>query len=80
MSYRPGDHLVICDICGFRRYASECRLNWKKQLVCADTCYEEKHPQYREPRGLHERQTVDIHRPEKTAVFLSPGDVTPDDL
>jgi len=80
MSYRPGDHLVICDICGFRRYASECRLNWKKQLVCADTCYEEKHPQYREPRGLHERQTVDIHRPEKTDVFLSPGDVTPDDL
>ena len=80
MVYRSGDYLAICDICGFRRYASECRLNWKKQFVCADTCYEEKHPQYKDPVGLHEPQTVPIYRPEVEEVFLSPGDVTPDDL
>jgi len=80
MPYKSGDYLVICDICGFRRYASECQLNWKKQFVCSDTCYEEKHPQYTEPKSLHEKQIVPIHRPEGEDVFLSPGDVTPDDL
>jgi len=70
MSYRPGDYLAICDICGFQRYASEMRLNWKKQFVCADTCWEEKHPQYTEPTSLHEKQTVPIHRPEENPTFL----------
>ena len=68
--YVPGDYKVICDICGFEKFASECRLNWKKQLVCSDTCWEEKHPQYIEPKGLHERQTVPIHRPESDPVFI----------
>lgn len=68
--YVFGDHLVICDICGFKRRFSECQLNWKKQLVCSDTCYEGKHPQYTEPKGLHERQTVPIHRPEGDPVFI----------
>jgi len=71
MAFHPGDHYVICDICGFRRYASECRMNWKKQFVCADTCFEEKHPQYKEPTGLHEKQSVKIHRPEGDPAFLS---------
>jgi len=70
MSYKAGDYLVICDICGFQKYASECRLNWKKQLVCPE-CYEEKHPQYTEPTSLHEKQTVPIHRPEKDATYLT---------
>lgn len=44
MPYRPGDHYVQCDRCGFKRYASECRMTWEGWLVCGDTCWEEKHP------------------------------------
>lgn len=79
MAYKPGDYLVICDICGFRKYASECRLNWKKQLVCSDTCFEEKHEQYTDPRPLHEKQRVLIHRPPGEDIFITTP-VTPDDL
>ena len=70
MAYQPGDYKAICDICGFARLASEMRLNWKKQFVCSATCWEEKHPQEIEPTGVHERQTVAIHRPEPDPVFL----------
>ena len=44
MSYKPGDHFVQCDRCGFRKYASECRKTWDNLLVCADKCWEPKHP------------------------------------
>jgi len=71
MAYRPGDYLTICDRCGFRRLASECRLEWNGSFVCADTCWEPKHPQYTPPRPEHEKQTVPIHRPEKTDVFVT---------
>ena len=79
MPYKPGDHYVICDICGFRRLASECRMTWNKLFVCADTCWDPKHPQYVEPTGRHERQKVDISRPEGEDVFIETK-VTPDDL
>lgn len=79
MPYIPGDHLVICDQCGFQRYASECRMQWDNLFTCPE-CFDEKHPQYKPPTGLHEKQTVDIRRPETEPVFLEPGDVTPEDL
>ena len=77
--YKPGDHLAICDICGFRRYASEMRMNYNKMFVCADTCFELRPEQYTEPTGRHERQKVDISRPEGEDVFIETK-VTPDDL
>lgn len=80
MVYLPGDYLVICDQCGIQKYASECRMTWDNLFVCADTCYEEKHPQYKTPTGLHEKQKVNIRRPEPEPNFLEPGDVTPEDL
>lgn len=39
MPYKPGDHFVICDCCGLRYYRSECRKNWKNQIVCSK-CYD----------------------------------------
>ena len=69
MVYRPGDYFVICDRCGFRRYASECRMEWNNSFTCPE-CWEEKHPQYKEPTGLHEKQSVKIHRPEKDPVYI----------
>jgi hypothetical protein len=39
MPYKPGDHYVVCSVCGFRYYRSECRKNWKGQIVCSK-CYD----------------------------------------
>ena len=77
--FRSGDHYVICDICGFRRYASECRMQWDNLFVCADTCYSPKHPQFQPPKPLHEKQTVEINRPEKEDKFITTP-ITGDDL
>lgn len=81
MSYKAGDYLVICDQCGFQRYASECRMTWDKLFVCADTCWEEKHPHYTDPKPLGEKQSVPVHRPEPEETFIDPENpITADDL
>jgi hypothetical protein len=79
MAYRVGDHFAICDICGFRRYASEMRMTWNNLFSCADTCWEPKHPQYKNPTGQHEKQRVEISRPEKADKFRTTP-ITADDL
>lgn len=43
-AYRAGDWLAICDMCGFRFYASELKENWKGQRVCSKD-FETRHPQ-----------------------------------
>jgi hypothetical protein len=81
MAYKPGDYLVTCDQCGFQRYASDCRMTWNNLFVCADTCWEEKHPQYVDPKPLGEKQSVPVHRPEPLEVFINPASpITQDDL
>lgn len=77
--YIPGDNWVICQMCGFRRRASECRMNYNGLLVCSDTCWEPRHEQefYRAPR---EQITIRNPRPEPTDVFIEDRSVTPDDL
>jgi len=70
MAYKSGDYYVQCDICDFRRYASECRMTWDNLFCCADTCWEPRHEQYTEPHGLHEKQTVPVHRPPGDDVFI----------
>jgi len=77
--YKPGDNLVICDICGFQRRTSECRMNYNNMFVCAATCWEPRPEQYVSPTGLHERQTVSINRPPGDPVFIETP-ITPDDL
>lgn len=79
MGYKPGDYLVICDRCGLRYFASECKMEWNNLFVCIETCYEAKHPQFTDPKPLHERQTVPVKRPEKEDNFLD-SPVTGDDL
>ncbi len=77
--YIPGDPYFICDICGFQKRRSEIRENWKRQKVCADTCWEPKHPQLT-IRPVQERTAVLGARPEGDPVYLEVGDVTADDL
>lgn len=76
--YKPGDHLAICDRCGFRHLASEMKMEWNGFFVCA-ACWEPRHEQYVEPTPRHERQRVDISRPPSEPVFITTP-VTPDDL
>ena len=91
MTYKPGDYLVICDRCGFERYASECKMTWDGYFVCEDTCWEPKHEHFTPPKPLGEKQSVPIRRVEDTYNFLYgsqvPEDgyfittpITPDDL
>lgn len=41
---RSYNYNALCDICGFKRKASELRLRWDGFMVCADTCWEPRHP------------------------------------
>lgn len=74
MAYKPGDYLVICDICGFQRYASECRMTWNNLFVCADTCWEPKHEHFTPPKPLGEKQSVPVMRKEDEYNFSSSVD------
>lgn len=61
--YYPGDHLVICDRCGTKRYRSDCKKEWQGHIVCTDTCWEPRHPQDITPPYRLDRQWVDDNRP-----------------
>lgn len=60
--YVPGDHKVLCDLCGLTYMRSETRLQWNNLLACYE-CFDPKHPQLN-IRGKADRQAVDIARPE----------------
>ena len=56
-------------------------MTWDKLFVCADTCWEEKHPQFTDPKPLGEKQSVPVHRSEPEEIFINPANpITPDDL
>lgn len=79
--HRIGDYRVICDFSGFKVWASETVKTWDGYRVHHRFVGEEatRHPQDF-VRGRAERTAVPDARPEPTDTFLSPGDVTPDDL
>lgn len=60
--YVPGDHKVICDLCGLTYMRSETKMQWDNLLACRE-CYSPKHPQDI-IRPKTDKQTVDIARPE----------------
>jgi hypothetical protein len=59
-----GSYNVICDRCGMKRKASECRITWDNLFVCSDTCWMPRHPQ-EFVVGVPDDQTVPIARPDK---------------
>ncbi len=74
-----GDYPVVCDICGFERWRSECTVNYKGLLVCSDTCLETRHPS--ETFKLrHTMQKSRLRRPDPEDKFLAVGEITVDDL
>lgn len=56
--WKSGDHLAICDFCGFKRLRSEMRMTWENWLVCRSTCWEPRHPQDITPPSYVDRQWV----------------------
>jgi hypothetical protein len=72
------DWNVICDASGFKVKASETVLQWNGLRVHRRFA-EERHPQDF-VRGVKDQMNVPWTRPETPDVFLSPGDVTPEDL
>lgn len=76
--YRAGDHWRICDECGWKVRASETRKRWDGLIVCLPD-FEMRHPQDF-VRGRADRQRVASPRPDPTPAYISPGDVTADDL
>jgi hypothetical protein len=75
--YRAGDHLVLCDRCGFKMYASQTRKTWDGLRVC-EKDWEPRHPQDF-VRGKVDKQAVTDPRPEPEDVFVT-GQVKPEDL
>lgn len=77
--YEPGGFWRLCQRCGFKRRNYDTRKEWTGLIVCADTCFEDRHPQDF-VRGVADRQRVPDPRPEPADVFLDVGDVTESDL
>ena len=70
MPYYSGDHLVICDRCGFKRLRSTVKLDWQNWLVCYPECYEVRHPQDITPPSRVDRQWVREPRPKQDPTFV----------
>jgi len=80
--YKPGDHWVVCDLCGLKYRSSETRFNYRGALVCVEKCWEPWHPHAKGIPPLGEKQSVKHSRPEGSGYDneISPGDITEDDL
>ena len=72
--YIPGGFYRCCERCGFKRRHYDTRKEWTGLYVCADTCFEVRHPQDF-VRGRADRQSVPDPRPEYTGAQI-PIDVT----
>lgn len=77
--YEPGGFYRICQRCGFERRNYDTRKEWTGLYVCADTCFETRHPQDM-VRGRKDLQRVPDPRPEPEDTFLSDNEVTRDSL
>lgn len=75
--FAHGDYNVICDRCGTKYKASDCVLEWDNLFVCQE-CHEPRHPQ-EFLRGIPDRQSVEIPRPDTTPTFIT-NPITPEDL
>lgn len=74
-----GDHLVICDMTGFKVHASQTRMTWDGRRVRKES-WEPRHPQdYLRSRA--EDTSVENPRPEQPDVFIQTDfGIPPDEL
>ena len=68
MTYKPGDHYVLCDICGGQFYRSQCVKTWENLIVCLE-CYDGPRPvQDYKVRPRADKQSVRNPRPVRPMV------------
>lgn len=70
-AYIPGDHHVICDVCGFKYRKSEMRLRWDNLWCCAED-WEMRHPQDF-VTARTDVIVVEPQRPPPTDTFTGPS-------
>lgn len=68
--YRPGDPYCLCDICGFRMFASDTAVMYNNLRACR-TCYNDRPVNdLPTPTIQGELQPIPNARPEPTDVFI----------
>ena len=67
--FKSGDHLAICDSCGFKFLASVLKKRWDNFMVCPQD-YETRNPQDL-IKGKSERINPPWTRPEPTDSFIT---------
>lgn len=76
--YKPNTNNVECDRTGFKMKSDQVSQEWNG-FVVRNESFEQRQPQDL-LRGFPDRQQPAISRPGTGDRFLSPGDVTADDL
>lgn len=67
-TFRAGDNLFVCDLCGGTYYASTARKQWDGLITCRK-CWNQKHPQL-EVKAVKDVQKSNIIRPRPTDRFI----------
>lgn len=71
--FTSGEWNALCDVCGFKRKASELQARWDGLMVCAPTiksgCWEMRHPQEL-IRPLPDSAPLPWTRPEPADIFI----------
>ncbi len=71
--FRSGDWNAICDVCGFKRKASQMTQRWDGLMVCEPTikqgCWEIRHPQDL-LRPIPDQSALPWTRPEGNDIYL----------
>lgn len=82
-SFELGKWKAVCQRCGHDFKNTQLRLEWTQLRVCSgpgtNDCWEPRHPQDN-VKGKADRQSPRWVSPEPEPIFLSPNDVTQDDL
>lgn len=68
-TYKPGDWNIVCDRCGFKIKRSEAMETWDNLLVCKKD-WEPRQPQEYMVRGVKDKQSVPMARPDPGNVFI----------
>lgn len=68
-TYKPGNWLAICDVCGFQFFADELEKRWDGYMVCRKD-FETRHPQ--ELLRSRAERSIPWSRPEQADVFIGP--------
>lgn len=77
--YKPGDHWVICDVCGWAYRHSDMKRRWDGAVVCKED-WEIRHPQDFLKAQPEDQSAKGLVRPDGGSEQYLENDVKPEDL